>query len=289
LLLQVVLAFIFASIIAYTAYRARALNQSGAVAAAALGTVVFGIGGLEMAILLVAFFVTSSALSRLFGRQKRALDEKFSKGSQRDAAQVLANGGVTACFILIGFFFPGAHWPQIAAAAALAAANADTWATELGVLNPTRPVLITNGQPVERGTSGGISRGGTLAAAGGAGLIALLAALTPPQAVGFVSFSAAPLLSASARGPIDPVIFVILTISGLAGSLVDSLLGATLQTIYRCPACNKETERHPLHSCGARTRRVRGLHWLNNDMVNALCTLSAALFAILLSALFTPL
>lgn len=287
--LQIVLGFIFASTIAYAAYRARALNQSGAVAAVLLGSVVFGIGGLEMAILLIAFFVTSSALSRLFGRRKRSLDEKFSKGSQRDAAQVMANGGAAGLFVFISLFFPGAEWPLTAAAAALAAANADTWATELGVLSPTRPILITTGQPVERGTSGGISRAGTLAAAAGAGVIALLAALTPPQTLGFISSSPAPVLSAFGRDPIDLVLLAILTISGLAGSLVDSFLGATLQAIYRCPTCKKETERHPLHTCGSRTRRLRGLHWLNNDMVNAVCTLSAALLAILLVALINRL
>ncbi len=284
--LQIILGFIFASIIAYAAFRARALDQSGAVAAVLLGTVIFGIGGLEMAILLIAFFITSSVLSRLFGRRKRSLDEKFSKGSQRDAAQVLANGGVAGLFVLIGLFFRAEEWPLIAAAAALAAANADTWATELGVLNPTRPVLITNGQPVERGTSGGISRGGTLAAAAGAAVIALLAALSPPQALSFLTAPAAPILSAPVRGPMNLALFAILTLSGLVGSLVDSLLGATLQAIYHCPTCKKETERHPLHTCGTRTRRLRGLHWLNNDLVNTLCTLSAALLAILLTALF---
>ena len=270
--LQISIGFVCALAIAFAAYRARALNRSGALAAVLLGTIVFGLGGLAAAVLLVAFFVTSSGLSRLFGRRKRALDEKFSKGSQRDAAQVMANGGAAGLFLLLGFAFPAAAWPFIAAAASLAAANADTWATELGVLNPARPILITSGKPVEPGTSGGVSLAGTLAAAAGSALIALLAVLLP---------------NLGQRPALVPAwaFFIVLTAAGLAGSLVDSFLGATLQAIYRCPACAKETERHPMHTCGAPTTPLRGLPWLDNDLVNALCTFSAAGLAVLFSFL----
>jgi uncharacterized membrane protein len=71
-------------------------------------------------------------------------------------------------------------------------------------------------------------------------------------------------------------------LAGLIGSLADSILGATLQVIYVCAACGRETEKHPTHSCGGQTEKLRGLHWMSNDWVNLGCTLSAALFSMLL-------
>jgi len=76
---------------------------------------------------------------------------------------------------------------------------------------------------------------------------------------------------------------VIILIAGVGGSLVDSLLGATVQAIYWCPGCEKETEKSPNHSCGSITEQIRGWKWMNNDAVNLTCTLSAALLALLLS------
>lgn len=269
-LLQLGLGILLAIVIAILAYRLKTLSRSGAFAATALGVVVFGLGGPRWALLLLAFFVSSSALTRLFDRRKRELDEKFSKGGRRDAGQVLANGGVAGLFVLLHTVFPLAAWPWAAFAGALAAVNADTWATELGVLSRSTPVLITTRRPVERGTSGGITRAGTLASFGGAFLVGLLAALVWPGGMGDV--------------------FAVLTragwigLFGLLGSLIDSTLGATYQAIYSCPVCNKETERHPLHACGAQTTLKRGLPWLNNDRVNGACALTGALLALLVAS-----
>ncbi|HWQ04035.1 MAG TPA: YbhB/YbcL family Raf kinase inhibitor-like protein [Longilinea sp.] len=264
--LQLIVGLLLAALIAYLAYRFRSLNRGGALAALLLGTLVFGLGGLRWALLLLAFFISSSALTRLFGRRKRELDEKFSKGGQRDAAQVLANGGIAGILVLLHAVFPAAVWPWAGFAGALAAVNADTWATELGVLSRAQPVLITTRRLVERGTSGGITCAGTFASFGGAFLIGLLAAWVWPG------------------GGLD--IFTFLTragwigLFGLLGSLLDSALGATLQAIYYCPSCKNETERHPLHTCGTATTLKRGLPWLNNDWVNAGCSLGGALLAV---------
>ena len=247
--------------IALVAWRLKTLSRSGAYAAAISGGLIFGLGGWPWAVLLLTFFISSSALSRAFARRKASLSEKFSKGSQRDWGQVLANGGLGAGLAVVHAFLPEQTWPWIAFAGAMAAVNADTWATELGVLNPSPPRLLTTWRPVERGSSGAISILGSLAALAGAGLVALLAYLFSP-ATGFVA------------------IWVGATLGGAGGAFFDSLLGATVQAVYWCPNCKKETERHPRHLCGTETTQMRGWSWLDNDWVNFCASLAGALLAL---------
>src|SRR5215208_3388542 len=170
--MQILYGLVLAIIVAYLAYRAHSLDKSGAVAAALVGTIIFGMGGWQWAILLLLFFITSSGLSRAFKKRKQGLNEKFSKGNERDAGQVFGNGGLATLFAALHFFFPHETWPWLGFAASLAAVNADTWATELGVLNPNPPRMITNlNKVVEKGTSGGISLIGTFASLAGSALI----------------------------------------------------------------------------------------------------------------------
>ncbi len=72
------------------------------------------------------------------------------------------------------------------------------------------------------------------------------------------------------------------TVAAALGALtlgvVDSILGATVQAMYYCPACEKETERR-IHNCGTWTRPMRGVTWLNNDVVNFIATLFGGLLA----------
>jgi uncharacterized protein (TIGR00297 family) len=261
--MQLLTGFILAIAVSYAAYRAHSLSFSGAIAAVLTGTLIFGVGGWQWAVLLLAFFVSSSALTRAFKKRKTGLNEKYSKGGQRDAAQVFGNGGLAAMFAALHYSFPDSTWVWLAFAASLAAVNADTWATELGVLSPHSPRMITNpAREVEKGTSGGVTLVGTLAALAGAGLIGLLAVLAAPS-------------------PTSAGAGLLVTLAGLSGALFDSLLGATVQAIYQCPSCNKETERHPTHTCGSPTVLKRGWRWLDNDMVNLGCAVFAVLLVIM--------
>ena len=259
--MQIIYGFILAIIIAYLAYRAHSLNVSGAVAATVVGTVVFGFGGFAWAILLMIFFITSSGLSRMFKQRKQGLAEKFSKGHERDAGQVFGNGGLATVFVLVHALYPESNIGWVGFAAALAAVNADTWATELGVLNPTPPRMITDlRKRVGKGTSGGISLFGIFASLIGSAVIALPAAWFTDD------WSLLPLI----------------TLAGLFGSLFDSLLGATVQAMYYCPTEKKETEKHPLHTCGTATVHIRGWQWLDNDWVNFACGAFGVVAAIVL-------
>jgi len=270
---QFLLGTILAILISVTAWRLRLLSRSGMIAAGIMGILVFGLGGLPWACLLVGFFISSSLLSRFARKRKSQLDDKFSKGSQRDAWQVIANGGVATLLLTVSWIqhdligcseacFSANGWAFLTFAGSLAAANADTWATELGVLSKSKPRLITTGRQVPAGTSGGVSPAGMLAATAGAVLIALLTALP----------------WADIPHPLDPLpVIILVTVAGLVGSLLDSLLGATVQAIFFCPTCQQETEQSPLHSCGTETFKRRGLEGMDNDMVNLCCTLGGAL------------
>jgi uncharacterized protein (TIGR00297 family) len=197
----------------------------------------------------------------MFKKRKQGLDEKFSKGHERDAGQVFGNGGLATAFVLVHALYPESNLGWVGFAAALAAVNADTWATELGVLNPTPPRMITDlRRRVEKGTSGGISLFGTFASLLGAAVIALPAALFADD------WSLLPLI----------------TFAGLAGSLFDSFLGATVQAMYYCPTDKKETEKHPLHTCGTETIHIRGWKWLENDWVNFACSAFGVIIALVL-------
>lgn len=258
--MQLLYGFLLALIISFLAYKAHSLNKSGAIAAFFIGTIIFGIGGWQWAILLLTFFITSSALSRAFKKKKQNLDEKFSKGHQRDAGQVFGNGGIATFFAALNFFYPNEPIIWLCFSASLAAVNADTWATELGVLNKTPPRLITNlNKVVEKGTSGGISLTGVIASLAGSGLIAFFASLLTS----------------------NWSLFLIITLAGLSASLFDSFLGGTVQAMYFCPTDNKETEKHPTHTCGTTTIHLRGWKWLDNDLVNFACSIFGVLVALI--------
>jgi uncharacterized protein (TIGR00297 family) len=253
---QILIGFGLAILTGLAAWRTGALAVSGAVSASLVGGLIFSLGGLPWAALLLTFFISSSALSKLFRQKKAALAEKFAKGSQRDWGQVLANGGVGAFLVLLHALYPDQFWPWLAYAGAMATVNGDTWATELGVLSPKMPRLVTNGQPVERGTSGGVTLAGIGATLAGAALVALVMSLTDGRAA---------LAS----------VMIVIPLAGLAGATFDSLLGATVQAIYYDPERKKETERV---IPGAEP--VRGWAWMNNDAVNFISSIFGALLAL---------
>jgi uncharacterized protein (TIGR00297 family) len=250
-MMQIALGALLAAAVALAAYRAYSLSLGGAAAAFAIGWVIFGAGGWPAALVLFAFFVPSTLLSRVGRARKRALLD-IGKQGPRDAWQVLANGGVAAACVLLGLRFGAPYFAAFAGA--FAAASADTWATEIGTLVSGKPRSILTFSPVEPGISGGITLVGLLASVAGGAFVALVAWLAHV-------------------GPLLPI-----AVAGVVGSLVDSALGASAQALRRCPACDVDCEIDP-HHCGAPTVLRRGFAWMENDAVNLAATLAGAAVA----------
>ena len=269
---RLVLGSMLSAAIGGLGYWRRALSASGVAGAVVVGTLTFGLGGWVWGLLLITFFVSSSWLSHYQQAVKERIADKFAKDSRRDLGQTLANGGMGALLAVAFAIHPD---PLFFAAflGVMGTVNADTWATELGVLSRVAPRSITTGQEVAVGTSGGVTWLGVWASTAGALLIGAMAtALT----------QAASLLKGTGW-QVDAVAFPLLAvIGGVSGSLFDSLLGATVQGIYYCDHCGKETERHT-HRCGRPTRLVRGWRWLNNDVVNLAASAAGGLTAALLA------
>lgn len=233
------------------------LTRSGLVAAVLVGAAAIA-AGLPWLTLLLLYFAAATVVSRL-GRETKArrAGALLEKSGTRDAVQVLANGGAFAAGAIVFSLTDDPAWLAFAAGA-LTASSSDTWATEVGLLSSSVPRSIATGKPVQPGTSGGV----TLAGTAGGFLGALLVAAAGPVLALDVPVSA-PL------------------IGGVAGMLVDSLVGATVQERRWCLSCARGTERL-VHACGAATELVGGVRGVRNDFVNAIATVAGGAVSLLL-------
>jgi uncharacterized protein (TIGR00297 family) len=241
---RLVIGSVAAAAVARAARASGALTVDGAMAASAIGALVFTAGGIVWSSLLLLFFGTSSFLSR---GPSPSSDPITEKSGPRDAWQVAANGGVPGALAFLSLAYPSPRWLS-PFAAALASATADTWATEIGSRKGGPARLLTTGEIVPAGTSGGITWQGMGAALLGASLLG----------------GATWLLRAT-----EPIGGASIAVSGFLGCLCDSLLGATVQESRRCPSCTKRTEQRVHRTCGTATRYESGVRGLGNDMVNA--------------------
>lgn len=253
---RVVVGALLGVAIAFAGYRARALSWSGAVAAAIVGTAAAA-AGWNWAVVLIAYFGVSTLLSKLGSRRKRAmLGGVVDKTGARDATQVMANGFPFLFCALAAAILPGAdafNW-MTSAAASLAASAADTWATEIGTLVGHTPRSILTWRRMTVGESGGVTLAGSIAAVAGAAFVAAVAILAG----------------------LSPVPFPFIVLGGIAGALMDSIVGASIQRRAWCDVCGQATEMR-IHTCGAVARHTGGIGWLENDGVNLIATVTGAL------------
>lgn len=228
------IALLVAASVAVTGWRLAWLTPPAAVAATGVGSAVLWGGGWRGLILLGTFFASGNLLSRRAGPPRRTV------------LQVVANGWTAMAGALLIREAPGLGWALLAGG--LAAAQADTWATEIGGRARTMPVLLTTGRRVPAGTSGGVTWLGTAGGVAGATVIGTLSWWLLPLSNHAVAIVAA----------------------GITGMLVDSLLGATVQARFSCPRCDAMIETPYHEQCAVAAVSRGGLPWMTNDTVNML-------------------
>lgn len=256
LVIRALVGLVVSLLVSLAGRRAHSLTTGGSIAGVVFGTLAIT-AGWSWGVLLLSLFASVTLLSRFRAPEKaKRVGAIVEKGAERDARQIIANGVVFSAAVLGSLINPATGWYAIGAGA-LAFSAADTWGTEIGILSPGEPYSIVGGR-VPVGTSGGISVAGMVGAIGGTLFIAVEAM--------FAGW---------------PVSFAGVALGGIISALADSFIGATLQERRWCDRCGKATER-TIHDCGAKTKINGGIGGLDNDTVNAVCSMLGALIALVL-------
>jgi len=260
--LQLFLAVVSVVTVGLASVLTRTLDRNGFVAGTVVGLAILLFGGWRWFAVLLAFFVSAAFFTRFKFELKRQMGVGEGREGARSWQNVTANGAIASTFAVaygLTYFTPFA----LGYLGAIGTSAADTLATEVGLLNPYAPRLITNlNRQVPAGTSGAVSPYGEIASVIGAGMVSSVAwLLTLPSWNSLASF-------------------MVVLMAGFMGSTFDSLLGATVQALYRCPVCGALTERR-VH-CNTNTQHFSRNRFLDNNAVNLLATAFGGLSATVL-------
>lgn len=265
LLRQAILAFAIATLMAYRGYKRKSLTTNGAVAAWIVGflSIILGMRGF----LLLLFYIVGTKATKYKSTIKKQLDTSAEDSSCRGPSQVLACSIVGLGLQLIHYVYYGDEGSinfstgdsQLASSLACAiiahhATNlADTLSSELGILSTSDPILITTGRKVPRGTNGGISQTGLICSILG----------------GFIIGVGAFLIDTMNGLDVQSVAVIVFGIvCGALGSIIDSILGATLQITY-FDQDKKVVSDTPKNNA----LRIAGMDILSNTQVNLVSVL----------------
>lgn len=227
---------------------------------------------------LILFFTSSSILSSISPITKKNAKSIQEKGACRDQYQILANSVIALIMSILYFMNNGVSFNLIdtffvSVFVAFSSVTADTWGTEVGMIAKDEPRYILNpSRTVPTGTSGGITFLGTLASIAGSAMIAVL----------FVIL--ATLNSMSNLYSLKIWIYcALILISGFLGQLIDSFMGATIQSTFKCTNCHALIEMDHHKHCDVKATRIKGIAGFNNDWVNFTSTAIVTVFFIIVT------
>jgi len=235
----------------FTFYTKKHLSISGFIGASLMAALLFGFGGYSYTYPIAVFFITSTILS-FIKKQNTEI-----KKSNRTIIQVYANGGIALSICILNYFFSHSlMYPCFLAT--VAAANSDTWGTEIGKKSNKNPIDILSGNTVREGVSGGITLYGNIGSIIGSISIGI---------IGYYFLT-------------DIKIISLIIISGFISSIFDSILGSSVQARYISPDGLIITEKYKKSYY-----LYTGSKQVNNDIVNLYCTISGPLIFLIIHSI----
>lgn len=221
--------------------RMRWLDLPGALSGGLIAGVAVALGGWGWIIPAAVFFALTSLLT--------AYRQPVRSAGLRNVGQVAVNAGLPVAIPVIGYAMSRDPVWYAVSIGGIAAGIADSWASEVGRFARGEPLSLRTRTRVPKGTSGAVSPLGTAATAVGALAVGGVGALFGGLVMVPVGLTA-----------------------GVLGSLLDTAIGASVQSRSVCTRCAATVEDR-LH-CGAPTRLSSGWHWMDNDAVNACANLA---------------
>jgi len=189
------------------------LTTAGYFHAWILGVLVWGTLGWQGYTIVMFYFFTGSAVTRVGIKQKEAEGIAEKRSGKRGPENVWGSALVATICAVLTLFFPEPiqQLLLLGYVASFCTKLSDTSASEVGKAYGKRTFLITTLQPVARGTEGAISLEGTIA-----GIIASVAIAFLGWGVGIISLTG--------------VIWCV--IAAFVATNLESVIGATLQSEF---------------------------------------------------------
>ena len=256
--MNILLSIILSLVLALFALIKKAMSESALILAFALAIIITYLGGISAYLILVMVFLLVVLASKLKSNYKENAHQNINAiNDQKQVSSIVCNVLPATVSLIIGAITSNPIF-NVVYASLMAEAIADSMASDIGILSSKEPINILTLKKGTPGLSGNISILGISAAGLGSLIIAL---------IHFIFNHSLPA-------------FLIITISGFVGNLLDSFLGALLQAKYECPKCHIITEKE--EHCSKKTKLIRGCKWLNNEIINLISNIIAGLLALLL-------
>lgn len=232
---------------------AKGLSYYGSILAMVMCVSYMHFGGIFGISILLSEYFFIFFVSKL---KNRFLKTKKKEGT-RTVLQVLINGGLGTLFIILYGIFK-IDYLLIVSIVSLSGCFIDSISSDVGVLSKNEPYDFIKRKRVQKGISGGVS------------FLGIISSLISSFIIAFATFKY--------LGLTYGYLFLITGLIFMQ-TIIDTILGSSVQAKYKCMKCKKLTEKS-VH-CDKKTRLIDGVSWINNNMVNFISSVITTVISIL--------